>query len=135
ALRRLGMMWNLREYPQVENDVEYEALAGPLGLPWLGTFACLGTLALAALPFAWRRSAAGRFTVGYALAITLGVLPFFVTDRYRHHLMPAAALLAAVVLEEIVRAFAARQPRTRLAAALAVAAAAAIVALPAPSMS
>src|SRR5437773_1623311 len=44
-----------------------------------------GGLALAGLWFLRPYGARGRFLMGYVAAITLGVVPFFVTDRYRHH--------------------------------------------------
>jgi tetratricopeptide (TPR) repeat protein len=51
----------------------------------------------------------------------LGMLPFFVTDRYRHHLMPALALLAAVTLAELARRVRERDPRALAVPALATA--------------
>lgn len=132
VLQRLGMMWNRREYPQIENAQVYEVVAGPLGLPF-AVFALLGVLAIAGLPFAWRHGPAGRFLVGYALVTTFAILPFFVTDRYRHHLVPAGALLAAIALDRLRRALASRQGRFQIGAALA--AGVLIVNLPAPSLS
>jgi tetratricopeptide (TPR) repeat protein len=101
-LRKVGMMWNVREYPQIENADEYRELAGPLGLPLVGTFAFLGPLALAGLLLAPRRAVAGRFLVWYACLMTAVTVPFFVTDRYRHHLIPGAVLLAAITGEELL---------------------------------
>lgn len=99
-LRKLGMMWSRREYPQIENADEFELLAGPLGLPGIGGFALLGALAFPGLVLAWSRGPAARFTLGYVVVVTLAVLPFFVVDRYRHHLVPGVALLAALTLEQ-----------------------------------
>jgi tetratricopeptide (TPR) repeat protein len=133
--RKLVMLWNRREYPQIENVEEYGSLAGPIGLPGLGSFWLVGALALAGLWFAGRYGAAGRFLAGYALVTTLGIAPFFIADRYRCHLVPAAALLAAIFLD---RAWAARKgtgPSAHLPAALALAAGLAVVHLPAPEMS
>ena len=96
ALRKAAMMWNAREYPQIENADEYRELAGPLGLPLVGTFAFVGPLALAGLLLAPRQGTAGRFLVAYACVMTLVIVPFFVTDRYRHHLVPGALLLASI---------------------------------------
>jgi len=95
------MWWNRREYAQIEHAAEYRLVAGPLGLPIVGTFAFLGPLALAGLLVAWTKGPAARFMCGYAFTTTIGVLPFFVTDRYRHHLIPAAALLAAIAVEHL----------------------------------
>lgn len=131
ALSKLGMLWNRREYAQIENADEFHAMAGPLGLP----FAPLGALALTGLWFAWRRGPAGRFLLGYATVMTLVIAPFFVTDRYRHHLVPATALLAAVAIAEIVER--ARRgswaARGRIGAALL--AGWIVVQLPAPALS
>jgi tetratricopeptide (TPR) repeat protein len=101
VLVKAAMLWNAREYPQIENVEEYRALAGPLGLPFVGTFALLGALALMGGAFAWSLGPAARFTVVYAAVITLGTLPFFVVDRYRHHLVPACAILAAVAVQRL----------------------------------
>lgn len=105
ALRKLAMVWNRREYAQIENVDEFRAVAGPVGLPFVGTFAFLGPLGLAGLWFAWRRTGrVGRFLAGYVLVTILGIVPFFVTDRYRHHLVPALVLLGAVGIQAIVAA-------------------------------
>lgn len=100
---------NAREYPQIENVEEYRALAGPVGLPVVGRFAWLGALALVGAAFAWRAGAMGRFVLGYAAVVTLGTLPFFVTDRYRHQLVPACAVLAGLGLQRLVKAVAGRR--------------------------
>jgi Tfp pilus assembly protein PilF len=105
AARRLAMLWNRVEYPQVESLDEFREVAGPVGLPGIGSFAVLGPLALVGLwlVVARRRGGwAGGFAAGYAVAMTIAILPFFVTDRYRHHLVPAAFLLAAIALAELV---------------------------------
>jgi len=96
---KLGMMWSRREYAQIESADEFALLAGPLGLAGIGSFAFLGTLALPGLVLAWGRGRAARFTLGYVAVTTLAVLPFFVVDRYRHHLIPGVVLLAALTVE------------------------------------
>ena len=101
ALRKLAMLWNAREYPQIENVEEYRRFAGPIGLPLIGTFTVLGALAIAGAAFAAAASERGRFLVGYVVLLTLGTLPFFVTDRYRHELIPGCALLAAFSLARL----------------------------------
>ena len=98
TLRKLGMMWSRREYAQIESADEFNRLAGPLGLAGLGSFALLGALALPGLVLAWGRGRAARFVAGYVVVLTLAVLPFFVVDRYRHHLIPGVVLLAALTL-------------------------------------
>lgn len=135
ALRKAAMMWNVREYPQIENADEYRELAGPLGLPLLGTFAFLGPLALAGLLLAPRQGTAGRFLVGYACLMTVAIVPFFVTDRYRHHLVPGALLLASITGGHLLSWW---RERERLKGALLIGAlAAGIVAtrLPTPRLS
>ncbi len=141
--RRLLLLWNRVEMPQVDNIAEFRLVAGPLGLPWAGTFALLGPFALLGLGVVlarWRASARGvRFVAAYAVAMTLVILPFFVTDRYRHHLVPAAFVLAAVAIAALVAGWRARASRA-LALALAplavgLAIGAVIVHLPAPGLS
>ena len=136
ALRRLGMVWNRREYPQIENADEFRVVAGPLGLPFVGTFAFLGPLALAGLGFAWARfGRAGRFLGGYVAVVTLGIVPFFVTDRYRHHLVPALVLLAAIGIQTIVAAWRGGPGARRAWCVAAVLAGLVITWLPAPGLS
>ena len=96
ALRKLGMMWSHREYAQIEHVGEFARLAGPLGF---GSFVLLGSLAFPGLMLAWGRGRHARFVMGYVVVLTLAVLPFFVVDRYRHHLIPGVILLAALTLE------------------------------------
>jgi 4-amino-4-deoxy-L-arabinose transferase-like glycosyltransferase len=111
--RKLGMMWSRREYAQIENVHEFERLAGPLGLPVVGTFAFLGTLAFPGAVLAWGRGRAARFTLGYVVLYTLAVLPFFVVDRYRHQLLPAIVLLDALAIES-AWSFARQRDRKRM---------------------
>jgi hypothetical protein len=133
ALRKLTMLWNVREYPQIENVEEYRALAGPLGIPSPGGFALLGVLALIGAWAAWRGDAVQRFVLGCAIALTVATLPFFVVDRYRHALIPAAALLAAVAIPKLGRAW--KEPARRPATMVALLVAMAVVFLPLPGPS
>jgi tetratricopeptide (TPR) repeat protein len=133
--RKLGMLWNRREYPQIENVDEFRSLAGPLGIPVAGEFALIGALAIAGAWFAPRFGAAGSFVLGSALVLTLGTLPFFVTDRYRHQLVPAAFLLAGIAIGQGVRAVATRDRRLALALAATLVTGICIVNLPAPQLS
>jgi Tfp pilus assembly protein PilF len=135
GLTKLGMMWSRREYPQIENADEYAALAGPLGYPVAWSFALAGSLGLAGLLLAWQRGAAERFLIAWVLALTLAVVPFFVTDRYRHQLLPALVLLACVALDEAWRAWRARVPASRRRVGLALALGLVVVMLPAPGLS
>jgi len=135
GLTKLGMMWSRREYPQIENADEYAALAGPLGIPVAVSFALVGTFGLAGLLLAGRRGAAGRFLVVWVLALTLAVIPFFVTDRYRHQLLPALVLLAGVTMDEAWRAWRARAPAPRRRIGLALTLGLVVVMLPAPGLS
>jgi tetratricopeptide (TPR) repeat protein len=134
TLRKLGMLWNWREYAQIENADEFDLAAGPLGWPLGVSFALLGALAIAGIAFAWRAGAAARFVIGYAGFTTLGVVPFFVTDRYRHHLIPACALLAAFTLERLWRVLRKQESGGRRTLFAGLAAGAVIVALPAPGL-
>jgi tetratricopeptide (TPR) repeat protein len=132
--RKLGMLWNRREYAQIENIDEFRKVAGPLGWPWLGSFAVLGPFALAGAWFARKRSAPVTFVTGYVLVMTLVIVPFFVVDRYRHHLVPGAALLAALALEQIWAAVTKPRRVGRLATAGALLSGFAVVFLPLPGV-
>jgi hypothetical protein len=101
AFTKLAMLWNSREYPQIENVEEYRQFAAPIGIPLVGTFFFLGALALAGTVFSWSAGDRGRFLLGYVTMLSLGTIPFFVTDRYRHALIPACALLAALALQVV----------------------------------
>ncbi len=135
--RRLVLLWNRIETPQVETIAEFRRVAGPIGLPWVGTFAWLGPFALLGLGIVlarWRAAGPGaRFTALYALAMTVAILPFFVTDRYRHHLVPAAFVLAAVAVAALVVAWRAKRNLLPWVAGLAIAFG--VVHLPAPGIS
>jgi len=113
GLTKLGMMWSRLEYPQIENADEYAALAGPLGIPVAWSFALVGTLGLAGLLLAWPRGATERFLILWVLGLTL----------------------AAVALDEALRAWRARAPAPRLRVGLALAAGLVVVMLPAPGLS
>ncbi len=133
--RKLGMLWNRREYPQIENADEFRTLSGPLGIPIAGEFLLIGALAIAGAWYAPRFGAAGRFALGSVIVLSLGTLPFFVTDRYRHQLMPAAFLLAGIAIAQGVTALATRDRRLALALAAALIAGGLVVNLPAPQLS
>lgn len=98
------LMLNRSESPQIEHVSVFERLAGPVGAPIVGGFAVLGVLGLAAVPFAGRWGAFGLALRLYLAAIVLATVPFFVTDRYRIHLLPATVLLAGLSAEALARA-------------------------------
>jgi tetratricopeptide (TPR) repeat protein len=135
AVRKLGMMWSRREYAQIEHAGEFDRLAGPLGLPLSGSFALLGALAFPGLWLAWRRGPAARFVLGYVVVLTLAVLPFFVVDRYRHHLIPGIVLLAALTVERAWALAHRRDARRLLALGAAALAGLAVAFAPGPAMS
>jgi tetratricopeptide (TPR) repeat protein len=110
--RKLLMLWNRLEYPQVENAREFQRVAGPLGLPLIGTFALLGTLAVAGAVVASRYGPAGRFVAWSPVALSFAIATVFVTDRYRHHLIPAAIVLAALGVDTAARAIRGRERRS-----------------------
>jgi len=102
AARKLALAWSRRESPQIENVDEFRRFAGPVGLPWLGSFAVLAALAFAGAFAGWRRGAEERWLALSIAVLTLALVPFFVTDRYRHQLVPPALLLAAVAVDALV---------------------------------
>ncbi len=97
-LRKLALLVNHREVPQIENVAVHERVLGPLGPPGLGSFIPLGVLGLAGLVLALRRGPRERFVVGMLLTLAVSTAAFFVTDRYRHQLMPTFALLTGITL-------------------------------------
>ena len=97
---KLGLMLNARELPQLESPELYERMAGPLGLPVVGSFVFIGFFGLCGLVIGVRRGGAARRLAGMACVIVLGTAVFFVTDRYRLHLVPAIAPLAGLALLE-----------------------------------
>ena len=128
------MMWNWREYRQLEDPGVFRAVLGPIGLPGVGTFGFLGALAVAGSLVAWSARGVGRFTLGYTAAVTLAILPFFVVDRYRHQLLPGAILLAGFAIEEMIR-LAGRSTAPRYARfGTSMACGVALIALPLPGL-
>jgi 4-amino-4-deoxy-L-arabinose transferase-like glycosyltransferase len=94
---KILLLWNMREQHQIESAKMYRNRAGPLGLPWVGSFLFVAVLGMVGL---WQ---AGSHRVGQALrayvaVFTLSMLPFFVTDRYRAHLVPALVMLSAIAV-------------------------------------
>jgi tetratricopeptide (TPR) repeat protein len=130
AGRKLLLAWTWREIPQIEAQESWARAAGPLGLPILGTFGCFAILGLSGAAWGSRRGAAGRWMIGYVGLITLSLVPFFVTDRYRHHLLPGLAVLAGVAIAEITRAARGAERASRARTALAVGLAAGVVLIP-----
>jgi tetratricopeptide (TPR) repeat protein len=128
--RKLLLMWNRRDLPQIESMESSARAAGPLGLPLAGSFAAVALLGLAGIPFASRGEAAEQWLVAALCALMLGLAPFFVTDRYRLHFVPTLALLAAAFIAALARAWRDRSPRARAYPLVALAIAAAIVFAP-----
>ena len=100
---KLLMLFNLRDEPQVESLALHRALLWPLGWPIVGSFAMTALLGL--LGLIWVRPSDPRwiFPLGYLAVMALGILSFFVVDRYRHHLVPALLLLGAATLHHTLR--------------------------------
>jgi len=130
-LQALGLMgkkfllaWSYREIPQIETMQSFDRAAGPLGLPLFGTFGFLAVLGVAGAARAARRGPAERWLVAYVVLMSLALVPFFVTERYRHHLVPALAVLAGIAVAEIGQAVhgGAHSGRARLVLTLALAA-------------
>lgn len=100
-LEKLGLLVNHREVPQVENVAVMERVLGPLGPPGLGSFVPLGVLGMIGMVLALRRTPRERFALAMLATLALATAAFFVTDRYRHQLVPALALLAAITLQTV----------------------------------
>jgi hypothetical protein len=100
AARKVVMMWNKREYFQLDNPLAVRSATGRFGWPGLGSFAFLGALGIAGL-FALRGVPRG-VVWGYCGSVTLAGASFFVTDRYRLHLVPAIAIAAGAYLSAVL---------------------------------
>ncbi len=101
TVRKLLLAFHHRELPQIESREAYERILGPLGAPVLGSFALLAVLGLAGFACAWRADATSRAILGVALVHVAAMCVFFVTDRYRVHLVPPLALGAAFSLRAL----------------------------------
>jgi len=124
VVKKALLLVNHSEVSQIESAELYRRFAGPLGLPLLGSFLFIGPLGLAGAVVAGRAGVYGRYLRLHLATAICGVLPFFVTDRYRVHLVPVLGILAALAIEQLV----ARRDVQRLA--LACAGAVVLVALP-----
>lgn len=98
------LMVNREEASQIQSPRVFEAVAGPMGWPFVGGFGVVGWLGLAGLPLALRRSREFRVVAGVLGAVALSMMIFFVVDRYRVHLIPTLALLAPVPARALVEA-------------------------------
>jgi len=127
--RKLAMTWSASETPQIESARMFQRVAGPLGLPVAGSFLVLGPLGLAGLVYAGRWKPVGTMLRVSVLLSTAALLPFFVTDRYRFHLIPALAVLAGMALETLLDRSRNQSPSRLRTPALVAAGAIAIVAL------
>ncbi len=130
AVRKVLLMLNHREYTQFYSHRLFGAEAGPLGLPLAGTFWVVGFLGLIGLALGSGGRAADGALRLYALAVLAGVVPFFVTDRYRHHLLPALFVGAGIAVVRLHAAWAQRARRGLVRPALVAFVAAALVAWP-----
>src|SRR5436190_4130803 len=100
---KLLMLFNPRDEPQVESLALHRALLWPLGWPVLGSFAMAALLGLLGLIWVSPSDERWIFPLGYLCVTALGILSFFVVDRYRHHLVPALFLLGAATLQHVLR--------------------------------
>lgn len=113
-LRKLALLMNRRELPQIENPKAYEGAAGALGWPLGLEFAFFGVLGLAAVPLAWRAGSGPRFVVILLLVMWFGTAMFFVVDRYRIHLLVALAPLAAFTIDRTIDLWRSRRSSQQL---------------------
>jgi tetratricopeptide (TPR) repeat protein len=102
--RKILLVWNAIEVPQIEDQGLYRDLIPFLRLPlvrfgWIAPLALLGVV-LAITSGEWRR---WLLILLFLLAFTLSVAVFFVTARYRVPIVPAVILMAAYAGESLVR--------------------------------
>jgi Tfp pilus assembly protein PilF len=127
---KLLLSFNHQETPQIENVNLFRNLAGPLGLPVAGTFLVVGFLGLVGLAHAGGWGAPGRALQLYVVLLAVSIMPFFVTDRYRVHLVPALALLAATAVQTLLLRWKTRPRQSMRSLMLSAVVAIAVVALP-----
>jgi tetratricopeptide (TPR) repeat protein len=130
AGKKLLLAWNYVEAPQNENMESLDRVAGPLGPPVVGGFGLLAVIGLGGAAFAVRGGPAERWLVGYLALVTLALVPIFVTDRYRFHLVPALTVLAGLGGRQIARALRGADAPARVRALVTAGLATAIVLLP-----
>jgi Flp pilus assembly protein TadD len=102
--RKLLLVWNATEIPQIEDPALYRDLIPFLRGP-LVRFGWVAPLALLGVAFALRNGAERRrwnLILLFALAFTLSIAVFFVTARYRVPIAPVVLLLAAYASEQMV---------------------------------
>ena len=92
------LLWNMREQHQIESAEMYRRRAGPLGIPWVGSFLFVGVLGVVGLVHAGAHRVIGPALRMYVAIFVVGMLPFFVTDRYRVHMVPALVMLSAIAV-------------------------------------
>jgi len=123
--RKVALLLSWRETPQVESTAVFERIVGPIGLVPFWLIAVLGLPALLV-----RGSPSLRFLQTAFLVLATGTVAFFVVDRYRLHLVPFLAPLAANSLERVRRAFVEGRFGALAAVGVRMAAAGALVCLP-----
>ena len=128
--RKLGMLLNRDEVPQIEDARAYASVLGPLGLPVAGSFAFAGPLALLGCALALGRGPRARALVACVAVLLLATAAFFVTDRYRYQLLPGLLPLVAIALEWLAGRLRAPQGAEIALATGALAACAGVVWLP-----
>ena len=108
-IRKLALLFNHRELPQAQSLGIYERVIGPFGMPVVGRFVFIGSLGLFGMLIALRRGPEERFIGAYVLSLAISTSLFFITDRYRYHLLPALFPLAAIGLRELTLRLRARR--------------------------
>jgi tetratricopeptide (TPR) repeat protein len=105
-MRKLGLLFNRRELPQITDPAAFEQAYGPLGWPLDWEFLPFGVVGLVGGFVAWRAGGRRRLVGAWGATLALGFSAFFIVDRYRIHLLPPLALLAGVggeAMVEIIR--------------------------------
>ena len=116
-LRKLAMLLNHRELPQIMDPDVYWRTLGPLGWPIDFEFPPFLALGLLGAVVGWSRIPRSRLVVGWLVTLVISAAGFFVVDRYRIHLLPPLALLTSAGLASLAGFWRARSHRS-LAASL-----------------
>lgn len=133
--KKLAMLFSRTEYWQLESPLAFRLLAGRWGLPWPPMIVLILALAPVGAFAAWRTGGWARLPVLHVLMLAAATAAFFVTDRYRLHLLAPLAVLAAMGARHLAACVRARTPQAVLPALVLAAAGLAMAFAPLPRRS
>ena len=115
---KIVLLVNRQEATQIQSPHAFNEVAGPMGWGWVGGFALLGVIGLAGILLGAATGGMPRLLVIAWGCLALAPVLFFVTDRYRIHLIPIMVLLAPLGLQGSLKIFSTRGTLRRITAAI-----------------